>query len=145
MREVCTDILIDASPERVWTVLVNLERFSDWNPFIPYAQGVIEKDARLEVRITPPGSRAMAFQPTVTRLVPERELHWLGHLWIPKLFDGEHIFELHPEGEAGTRFVQRERFSGLLVPLIWNQVKGPTRSGFVTMNEALKARAERVS
>jgi hypothetical protein len=55
--------------------------------------------------------------------------------------DGEHIFELHPS-EGGTRFVQREIFSGLLVPLLWGTLEDPTRRGFDAMNRALKERAE---
>jgi len=55
--------------------------------------------------------------------------------------DGEHIFELHPS-EGGTRFVQREIFSRLLVPLLWGTLEDPTRRGFDAMNRALKERAE---
>ncbi len=141
MKEIRTELLIEAPPGRVWAALTDVAQFPDWNPFIPRVQGRVRKGAQLEVRITPPAARAMTFRPTVIHLVPERELRWLGRLWVPRLFDGEHIFELHPEAD-GTRFVQRERFSGLLVPLLWNQMEGPTRSGFITMNEALKTRAE---
>jgi hypothetical protein len=34
------------------------------------------------------------------------------------LFDGEHIFAVEPIDGGKTRFVQRELFSGLLVPLL---------------------------
>jgi hypothetical protein len=83
----------------------------------------------------------MTFTPTLQRVDPNRELRWLGRFFLPKLFDGEHIFELHPR-KGGTRFVQRENFGGLLVPLLWGSMKAPTRRGFEAMNEALKARAE---
>ena len=81
--------------------------------------------------------------PTIRRVDPNRELRWLGRLLLPKVFDGEHIFELHSRN-GGTRFVQRETFSGLLIPLLWGSMKAPTRRGFEAMNEALKARAEAV-
>jgi hypothetical protein len=61
---------------------------------------------------------------------------------MPGLFDGEHGFEIHPEGEGRVRLEQWERFSGFLVPLLWRRIAAPTRAGFVAMNEALKARAE---
>jgi hypothetical protein len=101
----------------------------------------IRTEIHIEVHIEPPGGRGMTFTPTLQRVTPHRELRWLGRLWILKLFDGEHIFELHPE-DGGTRLVQREHFSGLLVPLLWGSMENATRRGFEAMNEALKTRAE---
>ncbi len=39
MKEIYTEIEIQASPERVWQALTDLERFSQWNPFIRSAKG----------------------------------------------------------------------------------------------------------
>lgn len=142
MRELRTATHIDAPPETVWAVLTDFSQYSDWNPFIPHAEGEIREGARLEVRIEPPGGRGMTFRPTIQRVEPNRELRWLGHLWIPKLFDGEHIFELHAIEDGSTHFVQRENFGGLLVPLIWGSMEDSTRRGFEAMNAALKERAE---
>lgn len=142
MKSIRTDIHIEASPETVWQVLTDFSRYPDWNPFIPRAEGEIREGARIEVRIEPPGGQGMTFRPTVQRVVPHGELRWLGRLWVPKLFDGEHIFELHPE-DGGTRFVQRENFSGLLVPVLGGTMESATRRGFDAMNRALKEEAER--
>lgn len=142
MKSLRTGIHIDAPPEAVWRILTDFARYPDWNPFIPRAEGPVREGATIEVRIEPPGGRGMTFRPALTRVTPNRELRWLGHLWIPKLFDGEHIFELHPSEAGGTRFVQRENFGGLLVPLVWGSMETSTRRGFEAMNEALKERAE---
>ena len=32
----------------------------------------------------------MKFKPKIMKFDPVNELKWLGKLWIPKLFDGEH-------------------------------------------------------
>ena len=141
MKTLRTEIHIEAPLEAVWDILTDFARYPDWNPLIPHAEGPIREGATITVRIEPPGGRGMTFRPTLRRVEPHRELRWLGHLWIPKLFDGEHIFELHPE-DGGTRFVQRETFSGLLVPLLWGSMEGPTHRGFQAMSRALKARAE---
>lgn len=142
MRELRTATHIDAAPETVWRILTDFSRYPDWNPFIPHAEGEAREGARLEVRIEPPGGRGMTFRPTVQRAEPNRELRWLGRLLLPKLFDGEHIFELHPIEDGSTHFVQREIFGGLLVPLLWRSIEPATRRGFDAMNAALKARAE---
>src|ERR687898_2006844 len=70
------------------------------------------------------------------------ELRWLGHLFVPGLFDGEHSLSIQPLEENRVRFVQREAFKGLLVPLFARSLDNNTRRGFEEMNRALKERAE---
>ena len=83
----------------------------------------------------------MTFRPTVTALEEGRRLEWLGHLLVPGLFDGRHSFVLHPLPHGGTRLVQSESFTGLLVPLL-RATLARTEDGLAAMNEALRARAE---
>lgn len=84
----------------------------------------------------------MTFKPTVTRVVPQKEFRWLGRLMFPRLFDGEHIFEIFSSGDGSVRFVQRETFRGVLVPFLWGKLDTDTRAGFEEMNVALKHRVE---
>ena len=144
MREIRTSIDIEAPAAQVWQHLTDLEAYPEWNPFMPVAEGTVAKGERLKVFIRPPGGRAMTFTPTVKEVVPEQTFRWLGRLGIPGLFDGEHIFELEALSEGRTRLVHREEFRGLLVPLFWSSLEGPTQQGFTDMNAALKARAEAV-
>lgn len=141
-EEIRDEVEIRGSPEAVWRVLTDFEAFRDWNPFMRPVVGVASEGARLRVQIRPPGGRAMAFRPRVTRVVRDRELRWLGRLWMPGLFDGEHIFEIEPLGPNRVRFVQREVFTGLLVPLARGRLQEETLAGFREMNRALKERAE---
>jgi hypothetical protein len=143
MKEIRTEIEIESPAERVWQLLTDFASFPQWNPFIRQATGEPKVGGRLAVRIQPPGSRGMTFRPKVLRVEPNRELRWLGRLWIPGLFDGEHRFLLEPLGPARTRFVQQETFTGLLVPLLLKWMGDATHQGFEEMNRALKARAER--
>ena len=83
----------------------------------------------------------MTFKPAVIRADAAAEFRWLGRVVLPRIFDGEHIFELHPEG-SGTRFVQREEFRGALVTPLLAWVGKSTEAGFKQMNEALKTRVE---
>jgi hypothetical protein len=84
----------------------------------------------------------MTFRPTVLAVDPARELRWLGHLLLPGLFDGEHEFQIHRLGPTRVRFVQQERFTGMLLPLFARNLDKHTLPGFKAMNLALKARAE---
>lgn len=87
----------------------------------------------------------MSMRPTVLAATPSRELRWLGHLGMPGLFDGEHRFRIEPLGTDRVRFIQEERFSGLLASLVMRFIERGTRQGFEAMNQALKARAEQPS
>jgi hypothetical protein len=79
-----------------------------------------------------------------TLLVAEldRELRWIGSLGVPGIFDGEHTFRIESISANRVRFVQEERFSGVLAPLILRVVRESTLQGFEAMNRALKSRAE---
>ena len=144
MKELRSEIEIQASAERVWQLLTDFPSFPQWNPFIRKASGNIRAGERLDVNIQPSGASGMTFRPTVLKAEPNRELRWLGHLLIPGLFDGEHIFTIEPLGEGRVRFTQREVFTGLLVSLFARGLDTDTRRGFEEMNQALKARAEQV-
>ena len=85
----------------------------------------------------------MTFRPTFLVAEPNRELRWLGHFWLPGLFDGEHSFSIEPLADRRVRFIQRERFKGLLVPFLSKMLDGDISRGFNEMNRALKLRAER--
>jgi len=141
MRELRREIDIDAPLSAVWAALTDTGSYPEWNPFIRRLTGDLREGAKLDVRIEPPGGRAMSFKPTVLSLENERELRWLGHFLLRGLFDGEHIFRLEDLGEGGTRFTQAERFSGILVRPFGSTLD-KTELGFEHMNAALKARVE---
>ena len=145
MKELRSEIEIQASAERVWQLLTDFASFPQWNPFIRRASGNVQVGERLEVNIQPSGAGGMTFRPTVLKAESNRELRWLGHLLISGLFDGEHIFTIEPFGANRVRFVQREIFTGLLVPLFARGLDTDTRRGFEEMNQALKVRAEQAT
>ena len=136
-----TEVEIEAPPAEVWRHLVDLDAYPHWNPFIPSASGTPEVGRRLSLRLQPPGGRAVPIRPTVTAVTTASVFEWLGHLVFPGLFDGRHRFELFPT-PAGTRLVQSESFSGLLVRPLRRWLDGGTRAGFEAMNDALRRRAQ---
>ncbi len=140
--ELYTEIRINASPERVWRLLTDFASYPQWNPFIRRASGKPEKGEQLEVYLQPEGAGGMTVRPRVLTAESGRELRWRGHLLIPGLFDGEHIFINEPLEAGGVRFIQREIFTGLLVPLFARRLDTETRRGFEDMNLALKLLAE---
>lgn len=142
MRELRTEIKIAVPPERVWAVLTDTASYPAWNPFIRRLDGRLAVGERLTALLQPEGKRATSFRPRVQAFEPARQLRWLGRLFVPGLFDGEHIFELEPLPDGCVRFVQRERFSGVLAGPVLRSIGDATRRGFEAMNAALKTRVE---
>jgi hypothetical protein len=142
MKQLHSEVLIDASPSAVWRVLTDFSRYPEWNPFMVDAAGTARLGVRLSVALSPPGGRRITLRPEVTEVAAERVLEWWGHLGVRGIFDGRHRFELHPSG-SGTRLVQSEVFTGALVPLLARSLDRGAAAGFTLMNTALKARAER--
>jgi len=142
MKELRTEIEIKAPIRRVWEVLTDFDRYPEWNPFVREISGDLRRGARLRVHLAPPGRSGMRFKPVVRDVEPGKTFRWLGHLLMPRLFDGEHIFELEPLDNNSVCFVQREVFRGMLVGLFRHMLDTDTRYGFNAMNEALKKRAE---
>ncbi|MHB8840295.1 MAG: SRPBCC family protein [Candidatus Aquicultor sp.] len=144
MRELRSQIDINTSAETVWQILIDFPAYPTWNPFIRRISGKAEVGERLKVYLQPPRARGMEFRPTVLSVVSNRELRWLGKLWIKGLFDGEHSFTIEQLDENHVRLTQQEQFSGLLVPFTGGILRETLR-GFEEMNRALKERAERRS
>nr|WP_243686744.1 hypothetical protein [Methanobacterium formicicum] len=63
-------------------------------------------------------------------------------LGVRRLFDGEHSWTTEEINEDKTLFIQKEVFTGLLVPLGSGLLKN-TATGFEMMNPALKEEAEK--
>lgn len=143
MRELYSEIVINGTPEQVWGVLTNFSGFSNWNPFVQRASGTVKQGERIEVHLQPPDGPGMTIKPTLTKVVPNRELRWLGHTVIPGLFDGEHIFTIEALEADGVRFIQREVFGGILASPVLRLIGENTLRGFEAMNKALKAEAEK--
>ena len=141
--ELRTEIEIHASPEVVWNLLTDTNRFPEWNPFIRRLSGELTVGNRLAVFLQPSGSRGMEFKPRVLKVEPNRELRWLGNLWFPGLFDGEHSFQIEPLAAKSVLFHQQETFTGILIPLLMRTLETDTRRGFNEMNQKLKELAER--
>jgi hypothetical protein len=139
LRSISSTVDLDATPERVWSVLTDTAAYGAWNPFITQFDGTLQVGNKIHVRIAPPGRKPMMFHPVVTDLDPGRKLAWLGRLFVPGLFDGAHSFTLEPLADGRTRFVQSEQFRGVLVWFAGGLLTN-TVAGFNAMNEALRQR-----
>ena len=142
MKNIQTEILINTDITKVWDVLMNFDNYPKWNPFITSISGEPKLGSRLKVSIKPPGGNGMTFKPTILTLEANKEFRWKGKLGINGIFDGEHYFMLESLDKEITKFIQGEKFSGLLVPFV-GKMLDKTQKGFQLMNESIKKECER--
>ncbi len=140
MKQVRTEIEINASPERVWQVLTDFAGWSTWNPLLYRAIGRLGVGERVEIAFKGPNSKEVCAQCTVVNLEAQRAWSWKYSIALPLLFRGMHRFTVEPSDSGRTRFAHREEFKGLLAPFFVNEAE--TERGFAAMDKALKAQAE---
>ena len=141
-RWITTEIEINAPSAVVWKVLTDFPSYGSWNPFITQIKGKLIVGKRLSVFARLPCGLPMVLWPKILYFGIEQEIRWLGNLLVSGLLDGEHLFMLEPLGEATVRFVQKEVYSGVLLPIMWPWLKGQGFEAFGMMNLALKKAAE---
>ena len=144
MKNLKTEIVIDAPADKIWTVLMDHEAYPSWNPFIKNISGNTQVGGKLSVKIQSDGSKPMHFTPVVLVNNGNDEFRWVGKLFIKGLFDGEHFFILEPINKNQTRFIHGENFTGLLSGILWKMIGSDTQKGFEAMNVKMKSRVESI-
>ena len=142
MRNIKTEVLINASSEKVWSVLMDHENYPEWNPFIKQISGPTQQGEYLSVTLQIENNKPMQFKPLILVNRVNQEFRWIGKLGIKGVFDGEHYFILEQIGANQTKFIQGENFTGILSGLMLKMIGKDTKEGFSAMNIALKSQAE---
>jgi len=136
-KHIYTEIIIDAPVEAVWVVLADNNAYPQWNPYHVKVDGELKLGNALDVEIHKPNGDTVEIEPHVMRIIPYRELTWGGG--IKGIFYGEHVFLLEAIENNKTRLIQKEDFSGLVIPFASLEA---IEEGYTEMNEALKIRVE---
>lgn len=104
---------IAATPDHVWSTLVQTSRWTDWDPALEQVDGELREGGRLTLRVVgtsrPFSLKVMAWEPP-NRIVVVSGMP-LG------LFRGTRTYGIAPDGRGAT-FTMGERFTGPLAPMI---------------------------
>jgi hypothetical protein len=141
MKSLHAAVDIDAPAERVWQVVGDFARYSEWNPFIVRATGEPRVGERLDITIAAPGMKPVSFRPRVLDVEPGRLVRWKGAFKLPGLFDGRHALIVDPLDGGRSRFTTHEDVTGILLPFV-GKVMTASQQGFELMARAIKERAE---
>lgn len=138
MKSFRASIGIRSTPEHIWRILTDGEKYPSWNPVVLGIEGKIAPNQKVMLRsVASPGR---SFPLTVTTFEPGRKMVWTGAMPLG-LFKGERTFTLASKGLGMVEFTMAEEFSGLLAPLITRSIPDlqPTFDEFAA---ALKKAAE---
>ncbi len=142
MRELSSTIHIEAPIEKVWQVLVDFTNWTDWNPMVNHASGSPTIGAKLGITMrAPDGKDGAKYQPTVMEATAPNKFLWQAKIMGGILFTNNRVFELK-ESNGGTELINREEFSGLMVPLFWSKMQVFVVPVLENMNKALKEKVE---
>jgi hypothetical protein len=129
---------IDASPARVWALLVDVGSWRDWNSGVDRVEGRVALGERLTLYATMIRNRP--FSVTVTEIRPEEAMRWRAGL-PAGLAVIERTYHLDRQEDGGTVLTVREDHSGPLAGLLGRSTPDLNPS-FRQFCEGLKARAE---
>ncbi|AFK02024.1 Polyketide cyclase/dehydrase [Emticicia oligotrophica DSM 17448] len=136
-----TEIVINASKERVYNALTDFKNYHTWNPFIIESKGDAIEGTTLVNKLKQ-GEQTFTFKPILTCVVPNEKFEWLGSLLFKGLFDGNHYFHIEELENGQVLLTHGENFSGILTSFLLKRIGDSTRNGFVEMNIALKSLLE---
>ena len=110
------EVVIPATSEDVWAVLMETEHYPEWNPVFVEVVGQYETGTRILNKVKDPLGNILEMTATVRTLTPNRELRQTGGTHGIITFD--HRWLLEPV-EGGTKVIQHEIDRGALL-WFWN-------------------------
>lgn len=132
---------IEAPATRVWEILVNVERYGEWNPFTTRVDTSLEVGSPVDLYVTL-GPFRLRQPESIQDVVPPHLLVWGMVMRARWLLETRREQRLEPLGESRCRYVTTDAFTGVLTPLVVLSFGGLIRRGFNAMAVALKERAE---
>jgi hypothetical protein len=142
MKRFSTRIKINASSEKVWKLLTEVQDWPRWNSTVIGVNGTVALGQKVTVRVkTAPNQ---AFPVKVTKLDAPHQMVWQGGMPLPVLFKGERTYSLTPASTGETDFSMEEVFDGLLAGLITKSIPD-LQPAFEEFARCLKTEAEKAS
>lgn len=133
-----TSININATPDQVWSVLIDGSKYVEWDPNMISLDGDIRLGGKLKIVTKLDPKRV--FKPKVTLYEANNRMVWSSGMPFG-LFKGERTFSLEPTAENQVLFSLTEEFSGLMEQMISKSIPD-LQPSFEAFASGLKARVE---
>ena len=134
-----TSTTINATPETIWDILVDIPTWTDWNTTVLEVEGTADSLGG-KVKLRPKVNPDRAFSINVTEFSPPERMVWTGGMPLG-LFKGVRTYTLNKKDDASTEFTMTEVYSGLMSGMITKSIPD-LQPSFDEFAAALKTRAE---
>ncbi len=142
MKEVRTEIEINAPKEKVWDILTNFDGWGEWNPTVKEAKG--EAKLKSTLTITMRGKTeegAHSYSPVIINIDAPNSFRFRASMGARIMMTNYKTCQLE-ETAKGVKLIHIEGFTGLMVPIIWKKMEKGVPMMLDMMNKALKKKAE---
>ncbi len=85
MRTIESDTVILASAEKIWDILLDFDRYQEWNPFNKSLSGRPETGERLKATLQLEDRKPMVFKPKVKFIQRENFKGMMENLFLKKI------------------------------------------------------------
>ncbi|BCE01478.1 SRPBCC family protein [Marinicellulosiphila megalodicopiae] len=143
MREIKSESQINAPIDKVWSVLTDINNWESWNPGMKGSGRTIEGNSVTIEMIDENGNTTTKYEPLILDVNAPKYFRWKAKMMAGFMFTNERVFELS-ENENGVLLINKETFSGLMVPLFWGKMQGFVGPTLDKMNVALKEKVEKI-
>jgi hypothetical protein len=137
-----TTFPVAASAATVWGILVDFERWPEWNPSVPSISGDARVGSTLALTLAMPRRPSAKVKATITELDPERRFSWHGTVGGDRFFAGTREFEIDPQSDGTVQVTHVETVTGLFYPVFRAIMGSAIQEHHDNLNLALKDRAE---
>lgn len=136
-----TEIIIDATPEQVWSVLTDTESYPNWNEIILKMDGKIEDKGKVDVLFKAgPKAKPQLFHNTL--FVEDGEQFYWSQVQTMGIKD-RHCFRVEAMDDGKTKFIQSDQALGGMTWLIGKTAVNIQQTVYPMFNRSLKAEVER--
>lgn len=141
-RTIHTDIIIDATPEQVWSVLTDTKSYKNWAAFLVDIHGEIEDGVKITAvfQTNPKKEKLNTIEHTIS-VTEGVEFYWAEK--GPGGIRDNHHFKVEPTSDGRTRFVQSDEIMKGITWLMGGNLSKMYVKGYQAFNRHLKAEAER--
>jgi uncharacterized membrane protein len=136
-------VTIDAPPSEIWSVLVDLDRYPEWNRYTTSAVGELRVGGEVEINVPRQGEKRGPVNNRVTELVINQRLCWRSLSWYKFLVYGVRCRHLEVQPDGSTIFREVETMHGSLAGVIQRAMAPQLLRGLQSECESLKEEVER--